>query len=1096
MITAKANRADRLRARAARLLAGHVFGDLRLAHALADLKKAERIDHGNRETAVLFGKVCFQLQRWDDAVRCFRAALKKKPRDRALRALLREAACNRTAAIGKPMMRAGLYSRAEVLEPPEMHLRAPDIKRPAPFNENAPSYISAAWGRFQEFVGTLLGAFVSLAIWVVRQTGLYRGNRDAWRYRDGPFGLYGLLTLAAVREDLNEKLRQDPYPAGELTAHQRVAQKRPDWTKSLPTANGSWRTDDPMEGAALSRFNRSGEQPIERFKSRMSSDLPNVLAVARDLMHVAPGKVQELAPFLNLSYAAHIQAQAHDWMSHGENATGELWNIEIPVDHPARAQGLKIMSVRKTQPDPNPTRGRLTFANEVTHWWDASHVYGSDQQTCDRLRKTPDGTVLPGGELYLECLDGKPDLRNGFFRVNPGTGVIDSGFTRNLWVGTAAEHLLYARHHNWVCAQLRGRYPDHPWTSDQLYGVARLIVAAVQAKIHTVEWTTAVLPNKHVVAGLNTAIFGLFETTFKPFGNREIRSKWEPKHPILGGLLGGRRDNHGVRHGFSEEFESVYRLHEALVDNFEIRGVADLQPREVIPLPATRGKAAGELLRTHGLATILNSFGCQKGGALVGNNVPNWAVQMSIEGQSFIDIAAIDLLRDRERGIPGYNDARKLFGYPPLESYDELCVDADVKAKLEKHYGHAPEGLYRMDLQVGMLHDRNRPDGFAFDDFRFRLFIHAAASRLEQDPFFNELYEPEVYTDWGLQHIEEMNRRKLILLHCPELKDSGLAGVNNPFEPWSSTARSAPQEHPLTSQKIERYSPKASEPVEDALSLVRIYDTQGKRHYLVEDGGPVYTHRAGERLLRKDVPADPQRDPVDELRAAVKFFDAYFLAPFCGIATNDGRFVSRGRLNSRETGKFNSGEGIPGRRPELEEHLGFFDHSPADGVITLRENFVGWRALGYGTFAAAVQAFGSGLVFGRIRDFLAIDIARIGEKRSGSDKRTRIYDDAGELDAAWLKLFLDDFDKAAQASRTLAISHDEALEIVQRYAAPGAVSRRQFGSLFKVCTRLNNGKTITREQFQALFEGTFLVMAASFPERDGRAGIERLLAKN
>ena len=56
------------------MLAGHVFGDLRLAHALADLKKAERIDHGNRETAVLLGKVCFQLQRWDDAVRCFRAA--------------------------------------------------------------------------------------------------------------------------------------------------------------------------------------------------------------------------------------------------------------------------------------------------------------------------------------------------------------------------------------------------------------------------------------------------------------------------------------------------------------------------------------------------------------------------------------------------------------------------------------------------------------------------------------------------------------------------------------------------------------------------------------------------------------------------------------------------------------------------------------------------------------------------------------------------------------------------------------------------------------------------------------------------------------
>jgi hypothetical protein len=114
-----------------------------------------------------------------------------------------------------------------------------------------------------------------------------------------------------------------------------------------------------------------------------------------------------------------------------------------------------------------------------------------------------------------------------------------------------------------------------------------------------------------------------------------------------------------------------------------------------------------------------------------------------------------------------------------------------------------------------MLHDRKRPPGFAFDDFRFRLFIHAAASRIEQDPFFNELFEPEVYTDWGLDHIEKMNRKKLLFLHCPELQKSGLAGVNNPFEPWTSTARTAPEEHPLTANGIERYSPKAGEPIDE-----------------------------------------------------------------------------------------------------------------------------------------------------------------------------------------------------------------------------------------------------------------------------------------
>lgn len=811
-----ASRADQLRADAERCLGEHVFSDDSLAKAMAALNEAAGLDPEDRngETAVLLGKVCFQRQQWNDAVRHFTSALSKVPCDSATCELLHQAESNCESDIGPPMMVAGLYDRAAILKPPVMHLRTPEMQRPAPFNADAPSHIGTAWTRIQKLAGAGLGILVGLTIRFVRLFGLYCGNRDAWRYRKG---LFGLLTLAAVREDLNEKLRQDPYPGGELTAHQRPAQKRPEWTKSLPTANGAWRTDDPMEGAALSRFNRSGYQPIERFKSRMDDPLlPNVLAVSRDLMHVRPGKAQMLAPFLNLSYAAHIQTQAHDWMSHGENLSDQTWQVALPSDHPARKQGLRIMAVRKTQPDPHPTPGRLTFANEVTHWWDASHVYGSDQQTCDRLRKAPDGTALAGGELHLEGLDGKTDLKNGFFPVNPATGVIDTGFTRNLWVGIAAEHLLLARHHNWVCGQLRRRYPEHPWTGDQLYGIARLIVAAIQAKIHTDEWTSAVLPNRHVVAGLNTAVYGLLETRFKPYGERRIRSEWEPKHPVLGGLMGGERDNHGVRHGFSEEFDSVYRLHAALVDNLEIRRVGDVEPREIIPLPATRGKAAGELLRRHGLATILHSFGCQKGGALVGNNVPGWAVQMSIEGQSFLDIAAIDLLRDRERGIPGYNEARKLFGYPPLESYDEMGVDADVKAKFEKHYGHAPEGLYRMDLQIGMLHDRNRPDGFAFDDFRFRLFIHAAASRLEQDPFFNELFAPEVYTDWGLRHIEEMNRKKLILLHCPELQVSGLAGVNNSFEPWTSTAESAPDEHPLTSRKIERYSPRASAPVDEA----------------------------------------------------------------------------------------------------------------------------------------------------------------------------------------------------------------------------------------------------------------------------------------
>lgn len=810
-----AGSAAALRALAARILASNAFGGESLARARAALDEALRLDPADDagETAALLGKVDFQLQQWASAIRFLERAASRQPESRDLKELCDQARQNALADIGKPMMAGGAFTREELLALPVLRLGEPQLTAPAPGDTADRAYLRAAWRVVQELAGGVLGIAVSLAVAAVRLFGLYHGCRDAWRDRRG---LFGLLTLAAIREDLNERLRRDPYPDGELTAHQQPGQRRPAWTRSLPTANGSWRTDDPMEGAALSRFNRSGMQPIERFRSRLDDGLPNVLDVARDLMHIEPGGKQELAPFLNLSYVTHIQAQAHDWMSHGENLAEEFWTVPLPADHPGRKQGIEYMKVAKTRPDPNPTRGRLTFVNENTHWWDASQIYGSDQATCDRLRTAADGRLLPDGKLYLEGVDGRADLSHGFFRANPATGILDSGFTRNMWVGLATEHLLLARHHNWVCGQLKRRYPEHPWTSDQLYGVARLIVAGIQAKIHTDEWTAAMLPNDKVVLGLNTNIYGLIETKLKPSGERRLCSPWVPKHPVLGGLIGGARDNHGVRHGFSEEFVSVYRLHEGLVEHLEILAVGDVRPREIVPLAATRGKAAGHLLRKHGLATLLHSIGCQKGGALVGNNVPRWAVQMSIEGQSFVDIAAIDLFRDRERGIPGYNDARRLLGLPPLRSYDDMNVTPTVKARLEKHYGPAPGGLERMDLQVGMLHDLDRPEGFAFDDLRFRVFIHAEASRFEQDPFFTEYFVPEVYTDWGIRHIGEMNRKKLILLHCPELKHSGLAGVNNAFEPWTSTAATSPDEHPLTSKGIERYSPLASAPVEEA----------------------------------------------------------------------------------------------------------------------------------------------------------------------------------------------------------------------------------------------------------------------------------------
>ena len=170
----------------------------------------------------------------------------------------------------------------------------------------------------------------------------------------------------------------------------------------MPSASGAWRTDDPMEGAALARFAHQGAQPFEAFQSRLDDPrLPDPRTAARLFLHRRPGQEQVLAPFLNKLYIAWIQFQSHDWFSHGENVTtGGTYRIPLAADDPIRIRhGLESLDIKRTQADPHPTPGRLTYPNEVTHWWDASQLYGSDQATEDRLRTGADGPVARGWQI-------------------------------------------------------------------------------------------------------------------------------------------------------------------------------------------------------------------------------------------------------------------------------------------------------------------------------------------------------------------------------------------------------------------------------------------------------------------------------------------------------------------------------------------------------------------------------------------------------------------------------------------------------------------------------------------------------------------------
>ena len=119
--------------------------------------------------------------------------------------------------------------------------------------------------------------------------------------------------------------------------------------------------------------------------------------------------------------------------------------------------------------------------------------------------------------------------------------------------------------------------------------------------------------------------------------------------------------------------------------------------------------------------------------------------------EELIDLAAIDILRDRERGVPRYNRFRELFHMAPVKSFEQMSDDPDIVRTLREVYGH-PD---KVDLMVGMYAEK--PRRFGFSDTAFRVFILMASRRLKSDRFFTKDFTAAVYTQPGLDWVNNNN---------------------------------------------------------------------------------------------------------------------------------------------------------------------------------------------------------------------------------------------------------------------------------------------------------------------------------------------------
>ncbi|MGA8261205.1 MAG: peroxidase family protein [Arenicellales bacterium] len=758
------------------LIAGRCFAEA------AELLEESVRKGANSEALGLLGLVRFHLEDYAEAERLLQRALMLGPGTERWRIVGEHARANAVAGVQAPVPQPGYFQREPLLAAP-----------PAAAGDLPPPLVLPGGGLFAgglDLAGDVIGRGLGLVgDLLVHAYGFLAGYQDeVWTnwYRRGRFR--ALLSLAYMRDLLNRRNLVVSYPRGVLVGFQPSGQRAPAGARCFRTADGSWNNlADPMEGAAGTRFLRN--VALDAIHPERGERLltPNPRRVSLALL-TRQGGMQEV-PFLNLLAAAWIQFQVHDWVSHGDNlGPPDTIEMSLAEDDPARVvYGQRSMAVGGTQPDPTRRRegepAPVSYINEVTHWWDGSQVYGSDPKIQHRLRSHVDGK-LAMAEGLLPCR----------------SGVEDVGFVRNWWVGLGMLHTLFVREHNAICERLKGKYPG--WDDERLFHVARLVNAAVMAKIHTIEWTPALLPQQAADLALNANWYGLATYLLRSRKQRKARSTFNIRQPELGGVVGNPIDRHGSAYGLTEEFVEVYRLHSLMPDTLVLRSRRTGDVIKRVPVAETRQAGSAKLTRIVDMADLFYSFGNQHPGQLVLNNYPRFMQTLSMPGNPVFDLGAVDILRARERGVPRYNEFRRQLGLKAIRSFDDLTRDPRRLASLKDVYGDGTEAVENLDLLIGTLAEDPqdppvRPTGFAFGETLFQIFILNATRRLQADRFYTDCYNEETYTAEGLDWIDDVSLKTVILRHYPELAETGLANVTNAFEPWDTAERLDPRRHPL-----------------------------------------------------------------------------------------------------------------------------------------------------------------------------------------------------------------------------------------------------------------------------------------------------------
>ncbi|XP_030054785.1 peroxidasin homolog isoform X2 [Microcaecilia unicolor] len=303
--------------------------------------------------------------------------------------------------------------------------------------------------------------------------------------------------------------------------------------------------------------------------------------------------------------------------------------------------------------------------NQLTSYIDASNVYGSSDHESQEIRDSASqrgllrqGIVQRSGKPLLPFATGPPTECQRDENESPIPCFLAGDHRANEQLGLTSMHTLWFREHNRIATELLKLNPH--WDGDTIYHETRKIVGAEMQHITYSHWLPKILGEVGMKMlgeysgydpNINAGIFNEFATAAFRFGHTLI-------NPII--------------YRLDENFEPLPQghvpLHKAFFSPFRIVNEGGIDPllRGLIGVPA-KMRIPSQLLNTELTEKLF-----------------------SMSHTVALDLAAINIQRGRDHGIPPYHDFRVYCNLSMAHSFEDLkneIRNPEIREKLKRLYG-------------------------------------------------------------------------------------------------------------------------------------------------------------------------------------------------------------------------------------------------------------------------------------------------------------------------------------------------------------------------------------------------------------------------